>query len=152
MEWLRHPWGWYLYIGIIIFPHIGITQSTRHKITQRKRSIRKETQKVRAPIKLTCHWIRQLYIRLQFIWHLTLSLDSNIAIKSNQKKVRKPDRDNKWIQGKNMEKQNFEDKFKDRNSILWWYFCLSKEKWWLNDVGKKSWSYVKCAQHAAYKP
>ena len=45
---LGTPDGGTFNIGIITFPHIGITQSTRHKITQRKRSIRNETQKVKA--------------------------------------------------------------------------------------------------------
>ena len=53
-----------LYIGIIIFPHIDNT-IYRPQLTLRKNILKMKHKKVRAPIKLTCHWRRQLYISLQ---------------------------------------------------------------------------------------
>ena len=55
-----------LYIGIIIFPHKDNTQYMYVTITLRKRDIKKKHKKVKAPIKLTCHWRRQLFISLQW--------------------------------------------------------------------------------------
>ena len=52
-----------LYIGIIIFPHL--THNLQATIYFKKKDIKKDTKKVRAPIKLTCHWRWQLYISLQ---------------------------------------------------------------------------------------
>ena len=38
------------------YPDIDNTQSTSHTINIKKTNIKIETKKVRAPIKLTCHW------------------------------------------------------------------------------------------------
>ena len=53
-----------LYIGIIIFLHIDNT-NLQATINFKKKYTKKETQKVKAPITLTCHSIQHLYISLQ---------------------------------------------------------------------------------------
>ena len=44
-----------------------ITHDLQHTINFKKKYIEKETQKVRAPIKLTHHWRQRLYISLRSI-------------------------------------------------------------------------------------
>ena len=46
---------------------IVITRNLQATINFKRKDIKNDTQKMRAPIKLTCHWRLQLYISLQ--WH-----------------------------------------------------------------------------------
>ena len=55
-----------LYIAIIIFPHIGNTQSTAQATINFKRKgiKKKNNKKMRAPINLTNHWRKRFWISL----------------------------------------------------------------------------------------
>ena len=69
----------------LFFPHIDNT-IYRLQLTWRKKILRKKHKKVRAPIKLTCHWRQQLYISLQCLVMYSQSLllrENKVAVDTN---------------------------------------------------------------------
>ena len=98
--------------------------------------MKKNNDKVRAHIKLTCHWKWQLYISLLFLWYLTSTLDWNRVIYCNNKPTRRQygetDSNRKWYKESSLEFHSkiFKSKSKDRDSNFLLKVFIQLKSYW----------------------